>query len=99
MSAHVASHSIASAKNHLPKLVHLVQDSPVVLTRRGKPVAVLQSYESFRAAHEAQAAAPHWLDAAHTWRREHKALIDDLNLSDELVDSWRSREMPVMPAA
>ena len=99
MSLQSASHSIASAKNHLPKLVHLVQDSPVVLTRRGKPVAVLQSYASFQAANEAQAAAPHWLDAARAWRLKHKTLIQGLNLTNAVVDSWRSREMPVLPRA
>ncbi len=44
--------SIAEARNHLPALVHAVEEGPAVrLTRRGEPVAVLVSlaeYERLR---------------------------------------------------
>ena len=42
------SYSIAEARDHLAKIVHSVEDSShVFLTRRGKPVAVLVSAETF----------------------------------------------------
>ena len=38
------SYSIAEAKNRLPEIVHQAEhESPIQLTRRGKPVAVLLS--------------------------------------------------------
>lgn len=40
--------SIAEARNRLPALVHAVEKGPPVrLTRRGKPVAMLVSFEEY----------------------------------------------------
>ena len=40
---------ISIAKNHLPKIIHSVEDgSAVQLTRHGKPVAVLVSYVQYQ---------------------------------------------------
>jgi prevent-host-death family protein len=40
--------SIAEAKDALAKLVHRAEErSPVVITRRGKPVAVIVSYDEY----------------------------------------------------
>lgn len=42
-------YSIASARNHLPAIVHAVESGPAVeLTRRGKPIAVLVSVEEYK---------------------------------------------------
>ena len=42
------SYSIAEAKNHFTELVRDVEnDSPIQLTRRGKPVAVLLSTREY----------------------------------------------------
>jgi len=41
--------SIAKAKNELPRLVHEAEErSPVIITRRGKPVAVIVPYEDYK---------------------------------------------------
>lgn len=87
--------TIAFAKDNLPKLIYQVQDSePVVLTRRGAPVAVLQSYEQYQATQARVAAGSNWFSRAMQWREENMDLIAGINLTDEEVDSWRSREMP-----
>ena len=39
--------SIAQAKNDLPALVHEAEDHPVMIERRGKPVAVLLSAKAY----------------------------------------------------
>jgi antitoxin Phd len=42
-------YSIAQARNHLPGIIHEVErGSPVELTRRGKPVAVIVSLPQYR---------------------------------------------------
>lgn len=42
-------YSIAEAKNLLPSIVHKVENgSPITLTRRGKPIAVMLSIETYR---------------------------------------------------
>jgi prevent-host-death family protein len=82
--------TIAFAKDNLPKLIYQVQGSePVVLTRRGAPVAVLQSYEQYQAA-----AGSNWFSRAMQWREENKDVLETIQWTDEEVDSWRSREMP-----
>jgi antitoxin Phd len=41
-------YSIAEARDHLPSIVHGVErGTPIELTRRGKPVAVLMSVEDY----------------------------------------------------
>jgi antitoxin Phd len=41
-------YSIAQARDHLPGIVHAVEESgPVELTRRGKPVAVILSLSEY----------------------------------------------------
>ena len=41
--------SIAEAKNKLPSIIHDIEKGPhVELTRRGKPVAVLLSFDEFK---------------------------------------------------
>ncbi len=43
-----ASYSIAEAKSHLSKVVHQAEEGPPVeLTRRGQPVAVVLSIQSY----------------------------------------------------
>jgi len=43
------TYSIAEAKSHLSRLVHLVEEGvPVELTRRGRPVAVVLSIEEYK---------------------------------------------------
>jgi prevent-host-death family protein len=42
-------YSIAQARDHLPGIVHEVErGSPVELTRRGKPVAVILSFDDYQ---------------------------------------------------
>ena len=87
--------TIAFAKDNLPKLIYQVQDSePVVLTRRGTPVAVLQSYEQYQAQQAQASKSDNWFSRAMKLRSENMDLIAEINLTDEEVDSWRSREMP-----
>ena len=87
--------TIAFAKDNLPKLIYQVQDSePVVLTRRGAPVAVLQSYEQYQATLAKVAAGSNWFSRAMQWREENKDVLETIQWTDEEVDSWRSREMP-----
>ncbi len=87
--------TIAFAKNHLPKLIYQVQDSePVVLTRRGEPVAVLQSYEQYQAQLTQANKSDNWFSRAMKWREENKDVLASIQWTDEEVDSWRSREMP-----
>jgi prevent-host-death family protein len=87
--------TIAFAKDNLPKLIYQVQGSePVVLTRRGAPVAVLQSYEQYQATQARVAAGSNWFSRAMQWRVENIDLIAEINLTDAQVDSWRSGEMP-----
>lgn len=89
--------SIASAKNNLPKLVHQVQDSePIVLTRRGKPVAVLQSYAHFQAQQLQANSSDNWFTRTLKLSAENADIIAAANLTDAQIDSWRSRETPTI---
>jgi prevent-host-death family protein len=91
--------TIAFAKNNLPKLIYQVQDSePVVLTRRGAPVAVLQSYDQYLATQAKVAAAPNWFSDVMKWREENMDVIAEVDLTDAQIDSWRSREVMQMAA-
>ena len=86
-------HTIAAAKNTLPQLVHQVElGEPVVLTRRGRPVAVLQSYAQFQ--HDqallARQPADDWFARALGWQAQ---LPPDFEgLSDAELDAARSKE-------
>lgn len=84
--------SIADAKNGLPRLIHDVEaGSPIHITRRGKPVAVLLSEQEYQ----------RWLTSNHSKDFAHalSALRDaadfepvELGDSDWLRDSDKGRD-------
>lgn len=79
--------SIAEARNRLPRLVHEVEEGePITLTRRGKPVAVLVSWEE----HERVRKAPDFSDAYARFSRRYD--LESLGLDPEELFP-RSREL------
>lgn len=86
-------HTIAAAKNTLPQLVHQVElGEPVVLTRRGRPVAVLQSYAQYQHDQALLASQPatDWFARALGWQAGLPANFE--GLSDAELDAARSQE-------
>jgi prevent-host-death family protein len=86
-------HTIADAKNTLPRLVHQVElGEPVILSRHGKPVAVLQSYASYRhdQARLAQQPQKDWFTRTLEWRAGQTALSE--GLTDAELDAARPRD-------
>ena len=64
-------YSIAEARDHLPGLVHEVeQHGPVELTRRGKPVAVVLSWREYQLLTKPNTSKESWWDSVQRWRRE-----------------------------
>jgi len=85
------SYSIARARDELARLVHRVEKrKPVVLTRRGIPVAVLISYHEFTRLNGESGFA----DAMHRFREEHADELDEtLEAFDNLRDDDPGREV------
>ncbi|HEY4000218.1 MAG TPA: type II toxin-antitoxin system Phd/YefM family antitoxin [Candidatus Xenobia bacterium] len=85
--------SIAEAKNRLPSLVHEAeQGTSVELTRRGKPVAILLSWDAYQrlASHHASLNV---YDAVMRWRKEAKVEELDINPDEIFVrDQSSGRE-------
>lgn len=85
------SYTIAEARQNLPALVHLAEESgPISLTRRGKPVAVLLSHDEYA---ELQTRRPSWWEEIKECRRSGGF---QEGLTFEEVDSWRDRS-PARP--
>ncbi|MEW6279226.1 MAG: type II toxin-antitoxin system Phd/YefM family antitoxin [Candidatus Eremiobacterota bacterium] len=78
------SFSIAEARHNLASLVHAVEQGPIELTRRGKPVAVLMSQEEYR---RLVSSRTNWWDAVMQWRESNHFIGE--GLTREEVDSWR----------
>ncbi len=77
--------SIAEARNHLTVLVHDVERGKnVELTRRGKRVAVLVSYDEYD---KLKKARPPLDQALRAWRAKLPANFE--GFSDDEVRSWR----------
>lgn len=86
-------HTIADAKNTLPRLVHQVElGEPVVLSRHGKPVAVLQSYASYQHDQALLARQPQkdWFTRTLEWRADQTSLPE--GLTDAELDAARPRD-------
>lgn len=80
-------YSIAQARDHLPAIVHEVeQGQPVELTRRGKPVAVLLSASEYRRLSRSR---PSFMEAVERWRRS--VDLEELNIGPEYFDALRDR--------
>lgn len=72
-------YSIAQARDHLPAIVHEVeQGQPVELTGRGKPVAVLLSATEYK---QLSRSRPSFMEALERWRQS-----ADFEAID--VDEW-----------
>ncbi len=102
-------HTIAQARQQLPQLVHLAeQGQALVLTRRGKPVAVLQSFQAYESMRQGQEKKGDWLDSVLQWREltalEGVAWLDAeaaVLRSTEAIDTpdWTAAIEPVVGAA
>lgn len=80
-------YSIAQARNSLPALVHEAEEgTPVELTRRGKPVAVLLSSDEYQRL--ASGRIDFW--SAYARFRE-SADLDGLDLDPSLFEDIRDR--------
>ena len=84
--------SIADAKNQLPALIHQAEaGEPVTITRRGKPVAVVVSFEEYERVRSAKVS---WMDQLDAWRA---SLPDGIEgLTEAELEAVRDRE-PYMP--
>ena len=81
---------ITEAKNALTALVHQAEaGKPVRLTRRGRPVAVLMSEESYRRLQSGQGEQRDLWEFVKQWRGSLPAGWE--GLSDEEVRSWRDK--------
>jgi prevent-host-death family protein len=78
--------SVADAKNHLPAILHEVeQGSPVEITRHGKPVAVILSMNDYR---RLDGRRPDLVEALRDWRAN--AAITDEEI-EEVFANTRDR--------
>ena len=77
--------SIADARNRLPALVHQAEaGEAVTITRRGKPVAVVISFEEYE---RVRGAASSWMSRLDIWRT---GLPDGIEgLTDAELDAVR----------
>mgnify|MGYP003517197168 CR=1 FL=1 len=84
--------SIADAKNRLPALIHQAEaGEAVTITRRGKPVAVVISFDEYE---RVRGAASSWMNRLDAWR---KNLPDGVEgLTDTELDAVRDRA-PYVP--
>lgn len=81
-------YSIADAKNRFTELVQEAErHSPVQITRRGRPVAVLLSISDYQRLQAGQ--SPFW-SAYETFRGQHD--LAALNIEPEQFDDARARE-------
>jgi prevent-host-death family protein len=91
--------TIAYVKNNLPQLVHQVeQGEPMVLTRRGKPVAVLQSYLQYMEDQQSLQQVPKrdWWDDVMDWR--HQISTEFEGLTEAELNAGRVKDhMPLEP--
>lgn len=84
--------SIADAKNQLPALIHQAEaGEPVTITRRGKPVAVVVSFEEYERVRTAKVS---WMDQLDAWRASLPEGIEGLTEAE--LEAVRDRE-PYMP--
>ena len=84
-------YSIAEARDHLPRIVHEVEDGgPVELTRRGKPVAVVVSIRDYERKPRRGRKKDFW-EALVEWRAKNWREIREANLGPEYFDSLRDR--------
>jgi prevent-host-death family protein len=87
------AYSIADAKNGLARLVHQAEKrSPVVITRRGRPVAVLVSYDEYeRLAHRRS-----FSEALDRYLENRATLPSDLDaVFENLRDPSPGRDVPL----
>jgi prevent-host-death family protein len=86
-------HSIASAKNNLPALVHEAElGDPIEITRRGQPVAVLLSMAEYRRLSDAR---PDAWERLQTFRANYD--LAELDIAGALAgtrDASPGREVP-----
>jgi prevent-host-death family protein len=84
-------YSISAAKNQLPRVIHEAEENgQIILTRRGKPVAVIMSTrERKRLSLQPQPRKGLW-DAIQKWRAQHP---EGISLTDVEIDSWRDRSL------
>jgi len=86
-------YTIAQARDGLTRLVRRAESrAPVILTRRGKPVAVLLSYDEFnRLKPESD-----YLEALEGFRRDCAGELEGLaEALDNLRDASEGREVPL----
>lgn len=84
--------SIADAKNQLPALIHQAEaGEPVTITRRGKPVAVVVSFEEYE---RVRGFAVSWMDQLDAWRASLPEGVEGLTEAE--LEAVRDRE-PYMP--
>ena len=77
--------TIAQAKNHLPKLIHLAEaGDDIRISRHGKLVAVMISAERYQQHFNTGTGV---FQAIMQWREKQLSL----ELTDAEVDSWRDR--------
>ena len=85
----VSEVSIAEARNSLTRLIYATEDGQVVhITRRGKPVAVLVSADTYEKL-ESAGSNPDFWQAIEDWRANEK--FDWRELTPDEVDEWRDR--------
>lgn len=86
-------YTIAEARDSLTRLVRRAEArAPVVLTRRGHPVAVLMSYDEF----SRLAPARSFPDALEEFRRARAGALADLaEVFDGVRDGSEGREVPL----
>jgi len=84
--------TVASAKNHLPRLIHQAErGEPVHITRHGKPVAVLLAEREYARLTAGQTPQQGFLDFMDSWR-ERMAADGCEPLGKSEVDALRERE-------
>lgn len=81
----MSSYSIAEAKNHFTELVHKAElHTPVEITRRGRPVAVLLSIDDYRRLENKRS---DFTEAYAAFRQRHA--LEHLAIEPSLFDNMR----------
>ena len=89
----VKQYSIAEARDSLARLVHSAEDrSPIVLTRRGRPVAVLMSYSEYAGLRDRRS----FTEELARFRLQHEDRLCDLaQVFEDTRDRSAGREVVV----
>ena len=88
----MTSWNATDAKRHFAEVVSAAERTPQIVTKRGKPVSVVLSYERFLAnqEHHRERSVAQWLQELRTWADSEAEpdMPERTDRSDQFGDRW-----------